>query len=177
MRVAVNGASGGVGTFAVQLAVAYGAHVTAVASTGKLDLVRRSAPTRSSTTPARTSPAAAGAYDVIIDVAGTHSLRDYRRALRPGGTLVLVGGPPGEVRAADAGRAGAEAAGQREAAAADGEGNSRDDLDELTGMIEDGRVTPRRHVQPLDNAPAAVARLSSGRARGKVVISIDAAAG
>ena len=176
MRVAVNGASGGVGTFAVQIAAAYGAQVTGVASGAKLDLVRALGAEQVVDHTREDFTRAAGAYDVIIDIAGTHSLRDYRRALRPGGTLVLVGGPPEKfIRRMLA--VLAQKALVSEKLLLLTQRHSVDDLDVLTGMIENGRVTPAiDDVQPLDNAPVAVARLSSGRARGKVVIRIGAAA-
>ena len=174
MRVAVNGASGGVGTFAVQLAKANGAHVTAVASTGKLDLVRSIGADEVVDHTREDFTRGSAPYDVIIDVAGRHSLRDYRRALRPGGTLVLVGGPPEKfVRRMLAVLAQKPLVSEKLLPLT--AKVNREDLDELTELLEDGRVTPVvDSVHPLDQAPVAVGRLESGQARGKVVIAIDA---
>ncbi len=95
-RVLINGASGGVGTFAVQLAKSFGAEVTGVCSTPNVELARATrAPTTSSTTRVTTSPAAIERYDLIIDNAGNHSLLALRRVLAPTGWLVIVGAPKG----------------------------------------------------------------------------------
>lgn len=91
-RLLINGASGGVGTFAVQIAKAYGAEVTAVCSTRNVDLVRSLGAdhvidyTREDFT--RGGPR----YDVVLDLVGNHSLAEFRRAVTPTGTLVLSGG-------------------------------------------------------------------------------------
>ena len=90
-RVLVIGASGGVGSYATQLAVALGAEVTGVASTAKLDLVR-SLGAAHVVDYTREDWSDRGPYDVIIDIAGNPSLRRLRRALTPKGTAVLTGG-------------------------------------------------------------------------------------
>ncbi len=91
----ITGASGGVGSYAVQLAKALGAEVTGVCSTSKMDLVRWLAPATSSTTPRTISPTAPRRYDLIVDIAGNPSLSRLRRALTPTGTAVIVGGEDG----------------------------------------------------------------------------------
>ncbi len=94
-KVLINGAGGGVGTFAVQLAKSFGASVTAVSSTRNLDLLRSIGAddvidyTQEDFTQRR------GSFDLIIDIAGTHSLSACRRALTRHGTYVLIGGPSG----------------------------------------------------------------------------------
>jgi NADPH:quinone reductase-like Zn-dependent oxidoreductase len=91
-RVLINGASGGVGLFAVQLARSFGAHVTAVCRTRNIELVR-SAGADDVIDYTRTDFAATGVrWDVVFDLVGNRSLRDLRRAVRPGGTLILSGG-------------------------------------------------------------------------------------
>ena len=97
-RVLVTGASGGVGSYAVQIAVAAGAEVTGVASAAKADLVRSLGATHVLDYASDDFAAVPDRYDVIIDIAGNASLSRLRRALTPTGTAVLVGGE-------DAGRA------------------------------------------------------------------------
>ena len=91
-RVLVIGASGGVGTFAVQIAKAFGAEVTGVSSTAKLDLVRSLGADRVLDYTADDVTDGAERYDVILDIGGNTPLRRLRRALTPTGTLVIVGG-------------------------------------------------------------------------------------
>jgi NADPH:quinone reductase-like Zn-dependent oxidoreductase len=93
--VLVNGAAGGVGTFAVQIAKALGANVTGVCSTRSLDLVRSIGADRVIDYTAEDFAADGRQYDLVLHVAGNRSLRDHRRALAPDGTLVLVGGGVG----------------------------------------------------------------------------------
>ncbi|MET0415735.1 MAG: NAD(P)-dependent alcohol dehydrogenase [Actinoplanes sp.] len=91
-RVLINGASGGVGTFAVQLAKAYGAHVTAVCSTRNLDLVRSLGADQVIDYTRDDFTRGPDRYDVVFDLVGNHSLTACRRVLTPAGTLVLSGG-------------------------------------------------------------------------------------
>ncbi len=88
----VNGASGGVGTFAVQIAKAYGAEVTAVCSTRNVDLIRELGADHVVDYTATDFTRVQTRYDVLLDLVGNRSLRDLRRTLEPGGTLVLSGG-------------------------------------------------------------------------------------
>ncbi|MFF3767531.1 NAD(P)-dependent alcohol dehydrogenase [Streptomyces sp. NPDC001922] len=90
--VLITGAAGGVGTFAVQLAHAFGARVTAVASTPKVDAVRTLGADHVIDYTRQDFLAAPRRYDVIIDIAGNHGLRELRRALTPRGRLVITGG-------------------------------------------------------------------------------------
>ncbi|MEV0157725.1 NAD(P)-dependent alcohol dehydrogenase [Micromonospora sp. NPDC050686] len=176
-QVMVIGAAGGVGSFAVQIAKAYGATVTGVCSTGKADLVRSLGADVIDYT--RDEIDRNGArYDVLIDTAGNRPLRLLRRALAPRGTLVLVGGENGggpllggfdramlrapllsmvthqrlrnlvaKVRAAD--------------------------LDELRRHIESGAVTPViDRAYPLGAAPDAIRHVAAGHGRGKTVVTV-----
>ncbi|WP_437973992.1 NAD(P)-dependent alcohol dehydrogenase [Sorangium sp. So ce295] len=167
-RVLVNGASGGVGTFAVQIAKALNAEVTGVCSTRNLDLVRSLGAdhvvdyTRSDVT------RSGHEYDLIVDTAAYRPVSDYRRVLRDGGTYVLVGGTTGAfLRVALLGRWSGSKAMKAHASRP-----SAADLIALTKLIEAGTVRPvldRRY--PLSGVPEAVRYLESRRARGKVVVT------
>ena len=175
-KVLVIGAGGGVGSFAVQLAKAFGAEVTGVCSTGKVDLVR-SLGADHVIDYTRDDFATAGVlYDVILDTAGNRPLSVSRKALTPQGTLVLVGGEGGGKLTGGFERSiGAPLvsvfSGQKFKGLVSTE-NYRD-LEALTSFLEAGSVKPAiDKVYALSEAPAAVAYMHEGRARGKVVVSI-----
>jgi 2-desacetyl-2-hydroxyethyl bacteriochlorophyllide A dehydrogenase len=176
-RVLVIGASGGVGTFLVQLAKAFGAHVTGVASTSKLDLVRDLG--ADEVIDYRRQDALDGnrTFDVILDTGGNRSLADVRRALVPNGTLVIVGGENDGswlgwfARYLKALALAPFARGQRLRSLASTEKAS--DLDELRDLIEQGDLTPAiDHRYDLADTAAAIRRLIDGNARGKIVIRV-----
>lgn len=180
-RVLVLGASGGVGTYAVQIARALGAEVTGVASTEKLDLV--SALGADHVIDHRTDDALDGSrtYDVIVDAGGNRSLRDLRRALTPGGTLVIVGGEGGgrwlggldrQVRALIA----STVVRQRLTTFVASEDAAH--LERLADLVEAGAVAPviDRRV-PLADTADAVRHLAAGKARGKVLVEVAAPSG
>ncbi len=106
-QVLVIGASGGVGSYAVQLAKAFGAEVTGVASTGKLDLVRSLGADRVIDYTREDFADGVHRYDLVIDIGGNATLRRLRRALAPRGTLVIVGGEEGGTSSCSAGSASA----------------------------------------------------------------------
>jgi NADPH:quinone reductase-like Zn-dependent oxidoreductase len=176
-RVLINGASGGVGTFAVQLARHFGAEVTGVSSTRNLELVRSLGAnhvidyTRENFTRRRDR------YDLIIDNVGNHSLMALRRALSPTGRLVGVGIDPsrGNWIAPIARILGAQQLsrfGDRKLGfmLTDIE---REDLLFLKELIEAGEVTPViDRCYPLSEVPDALRYLETMRARGKVVITV-----
>ena len=174
--VLVLGASGGVGSYAVQLAKAYGAEVTGVCSTGKVDLVGSLGADHVVDYTQADFADGSRTYDLVIDVAGNPSLRRLRRALRPRGTAVFVGGE-------DAGALigmGRQLRGvmlswfirQRLALLVTKERAS--DYDRLTELIEAGRVVPSLdRTYPLEDAPLAVRQLEAGHVRGKVAITVD----
>jgi NADPH:quinone reductase-like Zn-dependent oxidoreductase len=175
-KVLVIGAGGGVGSFAVQMAKAFGAETTGVCSTGKMDLVRSLGADHVIDYTHDDFSRAGVLYDVILDTAGNRPLSVSRKALAPTGTLVIVGGEGGGKLTGGFERSlGAPLAslfsGQKFKGLVSTE-NHRD-LDTLTAMIEAGSVRPAiDKVYPLAEAPAAVAYLHEGRVRGKVVVSI-----
>lgn len=178
-KVLIIGAGGGVGSFAVQIAKAFGAEVSGVCSTGKVDLVR-SLGADHVIDYAREDLAPAGVlYDVILDTAGNRPLSVLRRVLTPKGVLVIVGGEGGGKLTGGFQRSlGAPLvslfSGQKLKGLVAKE--SYRDLEALTTLIEAGSVKPAvDRVFPLAEAPSAVTYLRDGKARGKVVISISGA--
>jgi NADPH:quinone reductase-like Zn-dependent oxidoreductase len=175
--VLVIGAGGGVGTLAVQLAKAFGAHVTGVASSSKLDLVRSIGAddvidyTREDFTNGSMK------WDVILDTAGRRPLRRLRRALTPKGTLVVVGGDGGGrwtggfFRGMLRGPLVSPFVGQKLMGL-----NSkvtRADLQSVAELAEAGKLTPViGHIYALSETPEAIRELEAGHAAGKLVIAV-----
>ncbi|MGE0400219.1 MAG: NAD(P)-dependent alcohol dehydrogenase [Kofleriaceae bacterium] len=175
-RVLVIGASGGVGTFAVQIAKAIGAEVTGVASTAKLDTVRRAGADH--VIDYTTTDIADGAerYDVILDVGGNTPLRRLRRALTPTGRLVFVGGENGGDWTAGFGRmllafALSPFVRQRFIMLASKEHHSH--TQRVADLAEAKKVAPiiDRSVT-LHEVGSALLDLEAGRVRGKIVVQI-----
>jgi len=172
-KVLINGASGGVGTFAVQIAKAMGAEVTGVCSTRNVELVRSLGADHVVDYKHDDFTRGDERYDVIIDNVGNHSLRDVRRVLVPDGTYVKIGGPKhdpwlGPVLGFLSAPVMSKFSSQSfEVLLAQ---MNADDLRVLAGMIDAGQLTPvidRSYA--LDEIPAAIDYLASQRARGKVV--------
>ena len=175
-RVLINGASGGVGTFAVQIAKALGAHVTAVCSTGNVEQARSLGADEVIDYTKDDFTQSGRRYDLILDVAASGSLSSRRRVLEPNGILVGVG-------AADGGRMTSILAGLLETAVLSRFGNqkmpfflaknSKDDLLVLTELIEAGKVRPViDRTYPLSKTAEAIRYLETGHARAKVVITV-----
>lgn len=174
-KVLITGASGGVGSYAVQLAKAFGAEVTGVCSTPKMDLVRSLGASHVLDYTQDDFADGTRRYDLIVDIAGNPSLSRLRRALTPTGTAVIVGGE-------DSGnwtgmgrqlRALARSPFLRQRLAMVTPRQRSTDLDRLTSLIEAGTVTPSiGATYPLDQVPQALRYLEAGQARGKVVITI-----
>ena len=175
-RVLVIGASGGVGSFAVQLAKAFEAEVTGVCSTAKLDLVRSFGAHHVIDYTRQDFADGSHRYDLIIDIAGNASLSRLRRALAPTGTLVIVGGEDGGKWTGGFGRSLrapllSPFVRQRMTMLASKE-RARDQ-ERLLPLIEAGQVTPSIDgTYPLDRVPDAMRRLEAGHVRGKVAITV-----
>ena len=175
-RVLIIGASGGVGTYAVQLAKAFGAEVTGVASTAKLDLVRSLGADHVIDYTVEDFADGDNRFDLIIDIAGNPTLSRLRRALTPTGTVVLVGGEEGGNFSGGMDRSLRALAlslfvRHRLTMVISTERGS--DLERLADLIEAGQVTPSLdRTYPLDQAPEAMRRLEAGDVRGKIAITI-----
>lgn len=174
--VLVVGASGGVGTHVVQIAVALGARVTGVASASKLGLVLALGASEVIDYTAEDFADSDATYDVVIDIGGMTSLSRLRRALKPRGTLVIVGGENGGRWNPGMGRQLAAAllspfVGQRLTSILNKEHYTG--LERLAELAEAGALTPsiERNFALVD-APEAVRRLEAGEVRGQLVIAI-----
>jgi len=175
--VLINGASGGVGTFAVQIAKVYGAKVTGVCSTRNLALVRSIGADEVIDYTHEDFTQAPQRYDLIIDTVGTHSLSDYRRVLKPDGALVMVGSLDkdrwlGPILGLVDAKLYSSFVSQKIVFIL-AELNPKD-LDTLRDWMQAGKVTPvidRRYA--LSEVPEAIRYLEQGHARGKVVVTVD----
>ena len=175
-KVLIIGAAGGVGTFAVQLAKAFGAEVTGVCSTTKADLVRALGADRVIDYTREEFADGRNRYDVILDTAGRRSLARLRRALAPRGTLVIVGGEGGGRWLGGFDRqmrAPIVSLFVRQSLRPLISKERGEDLVVLTELIEAGKVTPSiDRSYPLSEAAEAIRYLAEGNARGKVVITV-----
>jgi NADPH:quinone reductase-like Zn-dependent oxidoreductase len=175
-RVLIVGASGGVGTFAVQIAKACGAEVTGVCSTAKLELVRSIGADHVVDYTQADFADGHDRYDLILDIGGNAPLSRLRRALTPSGTLVIVGGEDGGRFTGGIGRqlravALSPFVHQRLAMKTPKEHHA--DLERLVDLIEVGDVSPViERTYPLQQVPDAMRHLQAGHARGKVVIAV-----
>lgn len=168
-RVLINGASGGIGTFAVQIAKALGAEVTGVCKTKNVQLVRSLGADHIIDYTRDDFTTAAARYDVILDIVGNHSWLAFRRMLTPSGFYVVAGGPPLRgigllVLSRFTGRTLVTFIAR----------SNPKDLDVIRELIESGRVTPvidRRYA--LEETAEAVRYVAAGHTRGKVVIGVS----
>jgi NADPH:quinone reductase-like Zn-dependent oxidoreductase len=175
-KVLINGASGGVGTYAVQIAKALGAEVHGVCSTRNVEMVRALGADHVFDYKNENYTESDNEYDLIVDMVGSQSLTANRRVLKPQGRMVLVGGPKGNWLAPlwpplkavilspfidqEIGMMLAELSG--------------DDLEYLAGLMADGRLTSRIDTHyPLSGTAEALRYLETQRARGKVIIAVD----
>jgi NADPH:quinone reductase-like Zn-dependent oxidoreductase len=175
--VLIIGASGGVGSFAVQLAKAFGANVTGVCSTAKVDLVRSIGADHVIDYTKEDLAHAGRRYDLILDSGGRRSLSQLRRVLAPRGTLVIVGGEGGGRLLGGFDRqilrAPLLSLFVRQKLGPLVSKETPEDLMTLKGLIEAGKVTPIvDRTYALADAPEAIRYLHDGRARGKVVVTL-----
>jgi NADPH:quinone reductase-like Zn-dependent oxidoreductase len=174
-RVLINGAAGGVGTFAVQIARSFGGHVTGVCSTRNVEMVRSIGADQVIDYAQEDFARGGQPYDLILDNVGNRSLRDLRRALTPTGTLVIVGGKggrwvdplPGLLKALVLSRFVKQKLVRIFAHV------RKEDLLVLKELVESGKVTPVIDcAYPLSEVPEAIRYLEAGHARGKVAITM-----
>lgn len=175
-KVLINGASGGVGTFSVQIAKHYGAEVTGVCSTRNVELVRSLGADHVIDYTKEDFAESGARYDIVLDNVGNRSLADLRRVLTPTGHLVIVGGSKGNwigplmnpLKAAILGRFVDQKMGMFIARL---EGN---DMQLLGELMQTGKMTPvidRRYA--LSETTKAMEYLEAGRARGKVIVNLE----
>jgi NADPH:quinone reductase-like Zn-dependent oxidoreductase len=175
-EVLIIGASGGVGTYAVQIAKAFGARVTGVCSTAKVEMVRSIGADHVIDYTREDFAEGERRYDVILDIGGNSSLSRLRRALGQRGTLIIVGGEGGgrwlggtdrQIRALVL----SPFVSQKLGTFVNNE--NHEDLLVLKELIESGKVTPViDRTYPLSEVPEAIRYLEEGHARGKVVIAV-----
>ena len=175
-RVLIIGASGGVGTFAVQIAKAFGSIVTGVCSTAKMDLVHSLGAdevidyTKTDITDTKAR------YDLVLDIGGNRPVAQLRRVLTDNGTLVFVGGEDGDAWTGGMGRQlGAMLTSRftRQRLVSFIASETSKDLETIGNMIGAGKLKPViDRVCPLAGLPDAMRDLESGRVRGKVVVAV-----
>ena len=178
-KVLINGASGGIGTFAVQIAKALGAEVTAVVSTRNVDLIRTIGADHVIDNTKEDFTENGQQYDFILDNVSNHSLSDLRRALTPTGMLVPNGGRFDKTWMASGGRIvqgklmfqfGSQTLGNFLMS------TKHEDLDALKELIEVGKVTPvMDRTYPLSETAQAIDHVGEGHARGKTTITMAVA--
>ncbi len=178
-KVLINGASGGVGTFAVQIAKSMGAEVTGVCSTRNVDMVQRLGADHVIDYTREDFTEGAERYDLILDNVGNHPLLALRRALKPAGIYVQIGGGGPDdgkwigpmarpVKALLMSPFVSQELGMLLASI------NKDDLTVMKELMEAGKVTPvidRSYA--LRDVPEAIRYLENGHARGKVIITLD----
>ncbi len=172
-KVLINGAGGGVGTFAVQLAKYYGAEVTGVDHTRKLDMMRSIGADHVIDYTQEDFTQNEGGYDLILDVVAYRSIFAYRRALGPEGIFIYVGGSTGAIFQSLLLAPLISKFGNKKMGIGAWNPNKKEDLDFLAELFEAGKVVPvidRRY--PLGELPEALRYLEDGHALGKVVITV-----
>ena len=172
-RVLVNGASGGVGTVAVQIAKALGAHVTAVCSTRNVEQARALGADRVLDYTREDFTGEQERYDLIVDVAGGHSWSAMRRVLRPEGRLVIVGAHGSRRQLRHIAAIWLTSRFSKQTASFFIASFNKEDLQTLADMLESGRLKPViDRTYALDEAQDALRTFGEGHVRGKLVLTI-----
>ena len=173
-KVLVNGAGGGVGSFAVQIAKSFGAEVTAVTNTGNLDMVRSLGADHVIDYTKEDYTKKGQRYDLICDIGASHSISEYKRVMNPNGIFVLVGMRDVIIRRLLSFVIRARLSrGDKKFRFFVAKSNS-EDLVTLTELMEAGKIMPvidRRY--PLDETAQAIRYFEEGHTRGKIVITMD----
>jgi NADPH:quinone reductase-like Zn-dependent oxidoreductase len=175
-RVLIVGATGGVGVFAVQIAKSFGAHVTGVCSTAKMELARSLGANDVVDYTNGDFTRTAQRYDIVLDTGGNRTLGDLRRLLSPGGTLVLIGGEGGNRVLGSTGKwiqalVTAPFVGQKLRPLSTAP--NKKDLLFVKGLIESGKIMPViDRTFALKDVPDAFRYLKKGSGRGKIVIDV-----
>jgi len=173
-KVLINGASGGVGTFAVQIAKALGAEVTGVASTRKLDMLRALGADHVIDYTREDFTRNGQQYDLILAANGDRSISDYQRALSPSGVYVMAGGATSQIMQAMLLGPVISMTGKKKMSSLMAKPNTKD-LAFVAGLLEAGKVRPVIDKSyPLSAVAEALAYLEQGHAAGKVVIEVQA---
>jgi NADPH:quinone reductase-like Zn-dependent oxidoreductase len=172
-KVLVNGASGGVGTFAVQIAKAFGAEVTGVTSTKNVEMVRAIGADHVIDYTFEDFTRGSERYDLILDNVGNHSMARTRRPLTPSGTLISNGGGHSDGKLSRTVRAMLVSMVVRRQASPTVKTQNHGDLVALRDLVEAGKLTPViDRTYPLTETPEAIGHVAAGHARGTVVIAV-----
>ena len=172
-KVLINGASGGVGSFAVPMAKSFGAEVTGVCSTQKMDFVRSLGADDVIDYTQEDFTKNGKYYDLILDVKGYHSLFDYKRALNHNGIYVMVGGSPALVNQLFLLGPWISMFGSKKMGLLLHKPNAKD-LDFIKSLFEAGKIAPvidKRY--PVSEIAEAIRYFGDGHAKGKVVITLE----
>jgi NADPH:quinone reductase-like Zn-dependent oxidoreductase len=172
-KVLINGASGGVGTFAVQIARSFGAEVTAVCSTRNVEQAHSLGADHVIDYTKEDFTRGGQQYNLILAVNGYHPLSAYKRALIPGGIYIMAGGTPAQMFQALLMGPWMSITGDKKLGAVSAKANQKD-LMMIKELLEAGKVVPViDRCYPLNEGPEALRYLGAGHARGKVVITIS----
>jgi len=173
-KVLINGAGGGMGTFAVQLAKYFGAEVTGVDSASKLEMLRSIGADHVIDYAQEDYTKSGQRYDLILDVVAYRSVFDYRRALSPEGVFLIVGGSLATLLQVVFLGALISRIGSKKLGLNAYDSNNKEDLALLAELFESGKVVPViDRCYPLSEVPEALRYLEEGHALGKVVITVE----
>lgn len=171
-QVLINGASGGVGAFAVQIAKSFGAEVTAVCSTGNIAMVRKLGADHVIDYTKQDFANKKEKYDIILGVNGYHSLADYKHALKPGGIYIMIGGNGAQMTQAMIAGPLFSIIGKKKFKHLMAKPN-KENLSQIKDLLESGKVKPvMDKTYTLSEVANALSYLKLGHAKGKVTIAV-----